>query len=100
MTIQERREIYWEMYTVAVGLDMLMTSDEMRGYNYLRPYPDFPRGMCKLCKKLFYDYYMLDYLPELKEPVHRNMFGGWWWKEYDWNIRSKELIKAIKRTYK
>jgi hypothetical protein len=99
MTLLERREIYWEMYTVAVGLDTLMTSDEMRRYNFISPYPAFPKGMCMLCFELLFDKHnMLDYLPELKKPISND--DGFWWREYNWNIRSKELIKAIKRTYK
>lgn len=91
-TKEERREIYWSMYTTAVGLSM-MTREELsqEGRD-----DDFPQGYCKLLR-LTCDLYSSVFVPELWAQ-HPNPLGHWC-EPYDWNTRLKPLLIAIEKTY-
>lgn len=84
MTQKRKLEILWELLTVAVGLDTLMTREEIM--NEI----ENPWGLCEITS-----------LPlkslAIKEP---HFHGLWWWECGDWNIRSKALLKAIKKVSK
>lgn len=91
MTKNKRLELYWKMYTVAVGISMLMSPEQV----FALPVGELPFGFCSMLK--YYDEGInLDELPELMTQKRAfTRYTCMWYALGDWKPRAEALLRAI-----
>lgn len=103
MTIEQRREKYWKLYTAAEGLldtKPVSIKDKPRT-RYSKIFHMMAPGLCYLGEQMNIDIWKLkelvDQMPKRDLPIKE--LSQFWFLPGDWKKRQKVLINAIKATY-